>query len=411
MDKTRHDSLGLEQPAKDRTKEEHTSSCNTWSLTMSSLESSIADHLQCPRSIPARLPSPSFQPPYPSFSVRFPQDVTQLVIAIVGSQHRPSVSPTSDAVSTSRAAISSFLASPRTSIPPSFVEWASVTDNRGYYNLCALAYWDSKSSYESWASSSGFKAWWDGLDADADSEDDDHSPGWFLEILSPTTDRFETLFNTASAREGSSHLAGACMSSAVQEHGYWGSMRDRIPLSQTDELSANNLNTPLPSPSPSTSTGQRKKRITIPGQENLAIIRSGQDWSTTTPEERKLYLETMHPILQKGMDFLQNHGKEEVGCYSCRFMEVLESEKTEKRTDRTFGLAYFDELASLERWSREHETHLAIFGGFFRYAQQLGNNVTLRVFHEVMVLEEGQQFFEYVGCHEDTGMLASRARG
>ncbi|KAK4210093.1 hem-containing dehydratase protein [Rhypophila decipiens] len=398
MDKTRHDSLGLE----------HTSSCNAWSLTISALESSVADHLQCPRSIPARLPSPSFQPPYPGFSVRFPQDVSQLVIAIVGSQHRPSVSPTSVAVSTSHAAISSFLASTRPSTPPSFVEWASVTDNRGYYNLCALAYWDGKSSYESWASSSGFKAWWDGLDADADSQDDDldQGPGWFLEILSPTTDRFETLFNTDSAREGSSHFAGACMSSAVQEHGYWGSMRDRIPLSQTDVLSANNTRLPSPSQLTDSNADHRKKRITIPRHRNLAIIRSGQDWSTTTPEERKLYLQTMHPILQKGMDFLQNHGKEEVGCYSCRFMHVLDSE-TEK-TDRTFGLAYFDELASLERWSKEHETHLAIFGGFFRYAQQLGNNVTLRVFHEVMVLEEGQQFFEYVGCHGDTGMLASR---
>jgi len=34
--------------------------------------------------------------------------------------------------------------------------------------------------------------------------------------------------------------------------------------------------------------------------------------------------------------------------------------------------------------------------------------VTLRVFHEVMVLRPEQQYFEYVGCHAGTGMLVAR---
>ncbi len=46
-----------------------------------------------------------------------------------------------------------------------------------------------------------------------------------------------------------------------------------------------------------------------------------------------------------------------------------------------------------------------IFGGFFPYAKELENNVTLRAFHEVMVLEPDQQYFEYVACHLGTGML------
>lgn len=213
------------------------------------------------------------------------------------------------------------------------------------------------------------------------------------------------------------------MSSAVQEHGYWGSMRDRLPLSQTDELSGikKAQAPPVPPPPPaaaeeykSSSPGSssvtigKGRRVVVPGQKNLAVIRSGQDWSGTTPEERKLYLESMQPVLEKGMGFLRDHG-EEVGCYSCRFMEIVDPETGKPDgIDRTFGLAYFDELASLEGWSKEHPTHLAIFGGFFQYAQKLANNVTLRVFHEVMVLEEGQQYFEYVGCHEGTGMLAAR---
>ncbi|CCF36575.1 hypothetical protein CH063_08114 [Colletotrichum higginsianum] len=63
-------------------------------------------------------------------------------------------------------------------------------------------------------------------------------------------------------------------------------------------------------------------------------------------------------------------------------------------TDRTFGLAYFDNLASLESWSRGHRTHLAIFGEFARYAKRLGDRMGLRLFHEVLVLEAEQQVFD-----------------
>ncbi|KDN66666.1 hypothetical protein CSUB01_07508 [Colletotrichum sublineola] len=45
--------------------------------------------------------------------------------------------------------------------------------------------------------------------------------------------------------------------------------------------------------------------------------------------------------------------------------------------DRTFALALFDELASLERWGKGHKTYL-------------------RLFHEVLVLELEQQVLEYV---------------
>ncbi len=372
--------------------------------------SSIADHLKCPRTRPAQLPSPEFQPPYPSFSIRFPENVSQLVVAIIGAQHK-TASDAAAANGTSRSTLSAFLTSSAATTPPSFFEWASVTDNKGFYNIAALAYWPSKLAYESWAEQSGFKAWWQALRPGGDG-DGPTDNGWFLEVFFPTMDRFETLFNTDTAREGSGHM-GRCMSDAVQEHGYWGSMRDRIPLSQTDGLESGTKSA-LPddgSHKPSsdgdddTTPATSTQRVIVPGRKNLAVIRSGQDWNATTPEERTLYLETMHPVLTKGMDFLRDHG-DEVGCYSCRFMEIVDPKTAQPDgIDRTFGLAYFDELASLERWCREHPTHLAIFGGFFQYARKLGNNVTLKVFHEVMVLQPEQQYFEYVGCHSGTGMM------
>ncbi|KAK3356351.1 heme-containing dehydratase protein, partial [Lasiosphaeria hispida] len=211
---------------------------------------------------------------------------------------------------------------------------------------------------------------------------------WFLEVFFPTTDRLETISNTDNVFEGSAHMRKG-MSGAIQEHGY-GSMRDRLPASQTDGLVGTKVTTEDFKACDTVASG----RVSISGKRNLAIIRSGQDWLDTTPKERELYLETMHPpVLTKGMNFLRDYG-EEVGCYSCHFMDIVDPVTTKADKDRAFGLAYFDDLSSLERWCKEHPTHLAISGGFYQYARKMQNNVTLRVFHEVMVLEPEQQLFE-----------------
>lgn len=88
-------------------------------------------------------------------------------------------------------------------------------------------------------------------------------------------------------------------------------MRDRFPALQNNQMvrgtwRRNDAN------GTSKKYDSRKARIRVPGHQNLAVIRSGQDWADTLPNERKLYLEAMHPVLIKGMDFLRDHG-EEVG--------------------------------------------------------------------------------------------------
>lgn len=209
-------------------------------------------------------------------------------------------------------------------------------------------------------------------------------------------------------------------------------MRDRMAAAQTDPLigekafpnNNNSSSSPELADKKQKIVDTRSQRIHIPGRPNLAMIRSGQDWSNTTPHERSLYLDTMHPVLTKGMTFLRDHGSE-VGCISNRFMTCTRktpsssittsqnnttttpSTTTTTTTDRTFGLAYFDDLTSLESWSKQHRTHLDIFARFLSYAAELQNQVSLRLFHEVMVLKPEQQFFEYVGCHDGTGMLRS----
>ncbi|KAK7750296.1 hypothetical protein SLS62_007813 [Diatrype stigma] len=392
------------------------------------LESAIPAHLRQERTQPARAPSSGLQQPaYPSYSARFPTSAKDLVMAVIGVQYASKSDAEAD-VETG-AGISKLMSftkhtSSSSSSPtaaPSFAELASATDSRGFFNVAVLAYWTSRATYDAWAAASGFDVWWASLDRPQDEAEEEQGRkgggggdgdtngetrrGWFREVFFPSMDRLETIFTDDQVPEGAGHLGVGSISGPVREHGYWGSMRDRLPIAQTDALAGEKWT------GGGTEVGgaERCSRVRVPGKKNLAIIRSGQDWSATRSEERTLYLETMHPVLARGMGFLRDRGGE-VGCYSCRFMDVVgEDDQNNDSTDRTFGLAYFDELASLEAWSREHQTHLDIFRGFFRYARSLDNSIGLRLFHEVLVLEPEQQLFEYIGCHGGTGMLASLA--
>ena len=42
-----------------------------------------------------------------------------------------------------------------------------------------------------------------------------------------------------------------------------------------------------------------------------------------------------------------------------------------------------------------------------KYLSTLGPSARLRLYHEVTVAAADEQFFEYLGCHERTGMLGA----
>jgi hypothetical protein len=315
-----------------------------------------------------------------------------LVMAVIGFQYPASVQDSNG----SRHKLLSFLQCSERKIKPIYFELASYIDPSSYRKEAAFAYWPSKSSYESWVTQSGFGDFWNDLEPGGEV-------GWFLEVFSPSIDRLETVFSNDTIPEGAAHMRES-VSGPMREHVYWGSMRHRLAVSQTDALEGEHVG----SSEREDTTDTKSRRIRVAGRKNLCVIRSGQDWSGTNSRERKLYLETMHPVLVKGMEFLTNEGSE-VGCLSSRFMEVVDHADPTRSTDKTFGLGYFDNIASLEGWSKQHKTHLDIFGRFLQYAAELQNNVTLRLFHEVVVLRPEQQFFEYVGCHPGTGLLGSTA--
>ena len=135
--------------------------------------------------------------------------------------------------------------------------------------------------------------------------------GFFLESVRPSTARFETLFSN-DRLEGVARLAGT-LSGEVPEHAYWGGARDRLPLAQTD---------PLAPGDPPVVTGDGMRQV-VRGQDNLCLIRSGQDWSDTDGGERHMYLREVEPVLRAGMDFLRDEGRT-VGCYANRYLRVID---------------------------------------------------------------------------------------
>ena len=191
--------------------------------------------------------------------------------------------------------------------------------------------------------------------------------------MRPTVERFETILGHRRHPHGVATLAER-FSDPIREHGYWGSMRDRLPAAQTDEVDD-------PAPLEVESSGDV---VRVRPRGSLCLIRSGQDWSGTDDAERALYLDDVEPSLRAGMDFLSSDGAS---------------------TDRTYGMSWWRTLGDLETWAASHPTHLRIFGAFGRLVRQQGERTRLRLYHEVTVATPDQQWFAYHRCRPGTGLL------
>ncbi len=341
------------------------------------MEPAIPQHLMSHRTQPARM-KPDWQPPYPSFVARFAPSVARVAMAYFGVQYPSEGEPPAIA----RTALADLAAACSGSDGPGWVDRAAYVDEAGYRTVITIAYWDDPARYERW--SAGARVMWLGdrhVSGDA---------GFFLESLRPSVARFETLFSN-DRLEGIAHLAGT-LSGEVAEHAYWGGARDRLPLAQTDPL--------VPGDPPG--VADDGPRRVVRGQDNLCLIRSGQDWSGTDGDERRMYLDDVEPVLRAGMDFLRDEGRA-VGCYANRYMRVIDDHGDP--VDKSFGMSWWRSLADLDRWAKDHPTHKAIFGQAMKYLSTMGPAARLRLYHEVTVAASGDQHFEYLGCHPSTGML------
>lgn len=263
------------------------------------MESALASHLQVARTRHKRIPD-DYKPPYPSFVARHKADVTRVVMAYFGVQFRDGV-PNNSADALKQIA-SAFT---RTDGPGNW-DRAAYVDEAGFTNVISVAYWDDVVRFDKW-----YETVRDGWTGDSPKG---NGLGKFIEILRPSVVGYETLFSSLGRPEGVAVIADH-MSGEIQEHAYWGGMRDRIPLSQTDEMAPVGVSRLV----------REGVRVQVVPHDNLCLIRSGQDWGETDATERKMYLEDVEPVLREGMEFLRDQGRA-IGCIANRYMTVLRAD-------------------------------------------------------------------------------------
>jgi aldoxime dehydratase len=266
---------------------------------------------------------------------------------------------------------------------------AAYTDVRGKHCRLALCYWLDRSSFGRWFEAAA--AWW--VD-DARLSD---GVGYFREVYDIPTDRLETIWSSPDAH--ATGLRDALdVEGPMREHAYWGAARDRLEISYNDQLLS-----PLGSALSLSAEATEGKRIALTPPENLCVIRSGQDWSRCNQAEAASYFSNVEPALRAGMEFLALH-RQETGCIDCRLAHEFDGDG--EAINQTFGLAQFLTLGHLEDWSKSHETHLTIFDRFMAMLDEHDFDVSLHLYHELFVTGRDNPAFEYINCHNRTGLLS-----
>jgi aldoxime dehydratase len=348
------------------------------------MESAIDKHLKCPRTLSRRVHD-DYEPPFPMFVGRADKELTQVVMAYLGVQfheeHRQK------AILAMQHMVDSF----SLDYGPDHHDMTFHVDNQGFGNFIVVGYWRDPSAYCRWLRLPEIENWW------SSDERLSEELGYFREIIAPRAEQFETLYAFKEELPGVGALMNN-LSGEIQEHGYWGSVRDRIPASQNDWLQPDGeLRIMAGDPAAG-------GRVVVQGHDNITLIRSGQDWAEADKQERQLYFNEMLPPLQAGMDFLRDEGHA-LGCYTNRFVRNVDRDGN--LLDIAYDIGFWRSLDRLERWAESHPTHLRIFTTFFRVVTGLQK---LRLYHEVSVSDARFQTFEYINCHPGTGMMRDAKR-
>lgn len=326
-----------------------------------------------------RKPS-GWTPPYSGWSGRFDKQTKPLVFGYLGCQYAQESQP----VVEFRAW---WARATKVADGPVHTEWASYRDASGQLNMVALCYWLDNEAHDRWWQHPQVGGWW------TDEAREHDNVGYWREINVVAPNRFETMFS--SQHPAGMTVAGQGLTDEVENHAYWGSMRDRIPASDHDAFTGS-LTTAKPVIDQPTSG---RHRLRLPA--NLAMIRSGQDWRSCGEAEREYYLRDVHPVMIAGMNFLRDN-REESGCLSCRFMT---SHDEDNSGQVTFGSAVFQDLADLEAWAEKHPTHVAIFGAFLKMVRAFKGVLDLQLWHEVVIVDGPRSIYEYLNCTPESGLL------
>ena len=271
---------------------------------------------------------------------------------------------------------------------PTAHDHARHIDADGQLTHIVATYWLDEAQRAAWQSSAAFTRFWQ------DEARLVGPCGIFRECLSVPVGQQETLYwqDYRAAFSASDEVAFF----PTPYCGYYGAMRDRIPLSGTDDFASS-----APPLAPK-ARDTRGRRWVVRPPENLAIIRSATFWGACDAEQLEDYRERLRLPLERGMRFLQENPVE-TGCCSLRFQQSLDDRGRELPEAHALGI--FLSLSHLENWAEGHPSHDAIFTAAIERYRKYGRANQLRTWHEVFVLPAAEQLFEYVNCSPRTGLL------
>ncbi|MCJ2048930.1 phenylacetaldoxime dehydratase family protein [Methylobacterium sp. J-070] len=252
------------------------------------------------------------------------------------------------------------------------------------------AYWVREALYARWAADAAAEGWWH------EPERREGRSGSWREILAIPRDRQESIY-------WKDHPGGLMRSPEVDLYptpycGYYGAMRDRLPAAAFDSLDTNVQG------DVAQCRGRRGygEHWAITPPVNLALIRSANTWGRMDAGQLADYEAKLRIPLAAGMGFLTDNPLP-TGCVSMRWQGSTDAGGG--RMPEEHAHAYFLSLRHMERWAEGHETHAAIFRAAIQRYRSYGIANQLRTWHEVYVLPERGQVFEYVNCAPETGLL------
>jgi aldoxime dehydratase len=266
---------------------------------------------------------------------------------------------------------------------------ARYVDEQGLTNHIVAMYWIDPAAHEAWRDHPDVAGWWN------DTARLNEPCGYFRECMTVPLDRQETLYwqdypaALSKAAEVSIYPTPWC--------GYYGAMRDRIPLAAVDPMEGAQATL-----APAVTRASKGARWRILTPHNFAAIRSAVYWGDCDPEQHEDFMTKLRAPLETGMNYLRENAGP-TGCCSLRYQQTCTPHGETEAESHAIG--YFLSLSHLENWAERHPSHHAIFSAAIARYKKYGKANQLRTWHEVYVLPTEGQWFEYVNCTPETGIL------
>ncbi|EON97808.1 putative aldoxime dehydratase protein [Phaeoacremonium minimum UCRPA7] len=272
-----------------------------------------------------------------------------------------------------------------------------------------ISYWKSPEAFQTWWNCPETKQFWAALPEDA---------GFWRESLRFSNKRFVTEMSQ-DIPSGVGHLGP--MVPLTEKTGYWGALRDRLQESTNRNILASSIDGV---PEPKAPTGDlRRGRVKITKfPDNICFVVEGQDRTTMTGAESKLWSEKFHRNTKRFITNVVRSGPD-AGMLSARLCHVPESGKTKIEpsygTDdpdffpaldfnRCVQIFFFLEFRYMERAGRREKSHVALRREFMEAYEPAGcmAHGNMLVWVDCGVVKSQDIEAEYVGCYDGTGFLA-----